>query len=125
MRVRRRHTVDFKREVVEQMKKSENIHALARELGIDRRLIYSWKEQFEGKSQADSQQSRVPAEEPKEKQLRDEITRLKSALAEKTLENDFFRNALLRVKEARLPNTDNGVSGSTTSSDRGSQSKAD
>ena len=45
----RRHTVEFKRQVVERMKTCENIHALARELKIERKLLYTWKYQFEGR----------------------------------------------------------------------------
>lgn len=37
----RRPTVVFKRQVVERMKTRENIHALARELKIERKLLYT------------------------------------------------------------------------------------
>jgi hypothetical protein len=63
-------------------------------------------------------------EERKDKQLREEITKLKSALAEKTLENDFFRSALLRIKEGRRQSIETGASASTTLSGRGRKSKA-
>jgi hypothetical protein len=66
----------------------------------------------------------IAAEDRKEKQLRDEITKLKSALADKTLEIDFFRSALLKIKEGRRQNTEAGASASTTSSRRGRKSKA-
>jgi hypothetical protein len=62
-------------------------------------------------------------EERKEKQLVEEITKLKLALAEKTLENDFFRSALLKIKEGRQSNTAPGAAASTTPSGRGRQSK--
>jgi transposase-like protein len=45
----RRHTVEFKRQVVERMKTCENIGALARELKLQRKLLYTWKYQFEGR----------------------------------------------------------------------------
>ena len=45
----RRHTVEFKRRVVERMKTCENIEALAGELNIQRKLLYTWKYQFEGR----------------------------------------------------------------------------
>src|SRR5271165_4760866 len=45
----RRHTVEFKRQVVERMKTCENIEALARELKLQRKLLYTWKYQFEGR----------------------------------------------------------------------------
>src|ERR1035437_7750301 len=37
----RRHTVEFKREVVERMKTCQNIHELARELKLQRKLLYT------------------------------------------------------------------------------------
>ncbi len=45
----RRHSVEFKKQTVEQMKGSDNIHELARELDIERKLLYTWKYQFEGR----------------------------------------------------------------------------
>ena len=45
----RRHTVEFKRQAVERMKACENIHGLARELKVKRKLLYTWKHQIEGR----------------------------------------------------------------------------
>jgi transposase-like protein len=120
----RRHTVEFKRQVVERMRTCENIHALARELKLERKLLYTWKYQFEGRPEPRHANLGTTAEERKDKQLRDEITKLKSALAEKTLENDFFKLALLRIKERRQQSEKTGGSASTTSSSRGRKSKA-
>lgn len=44
----RRHTLEFKRQVVERMKTCQNIHELARKLKIERKLLYTWMYQFEG-----------------------------------------------------------------------------
>ncbi len=120
----RRHTVEFKRQAVERMKTCENIHALAGELKIQRKLLYTWKYQFEGRPEPRHANLATTAEERKDKPLREEITKLKSALAEKTLEIDFFKRALLRVKELRQKNEATGGSASTKSSNRGSRSKA-
>ena len=120
----RRHTVEFKRQAVERMKTCENIEALARELKIGRKLLYTWKYQFEGRPEPRHANLGVTAEDRKDKQLRDEITKLKSALADKTLENDFFRSALLKVKEGRRQSMTTGATASTTSSSRGRKSKA-
>ncbi len=94
MRKWRRHTVEFKRQAVERMKTCENIEALARELKVQRKQLYAWKWQFEGHPEPRHANLGMPAEERREKHLQDEITKLKSALAEKTLENDFFKSAL-------------------------------
>src|SRR6266436_9979590 len=97
----RRHSVEFKRQVVERMKTCENVGALARELQLERKLLYTWKYQFEGRPEPRHANLGITAEERKDKQLRDEITKLKSALADKALENDFFASALLKIKEVR------------------------
>src|SRR5437879_1936153 len=98
-KVWRRHTVEFKRQVVERMKTCENIGALARELKLQRKLLYTWKYQFEGRPEPRHANLGITAEGRRDKQLREEITKLKSALADKTLETDFFRSAWLKVKE--------------------------
>jgi transposase-like protein len=120
----RRHTVEFKRQVVERMKTCENIHALARELKLERKLLYTWKYQFEGRPEPRHANLGTTAEDRKDKQLRDEITKLKVALADKALETDFFKSALLKIKEGRQRNTAFGATASTTPSSRGRKSKA-
>ncbi|HEX3232313.1 MAG TPA: helix-turn-helix domain-containing protein, partial [Pyrinomonadaceae bacterium] len=42
-----RYPNEFRRICVEQMKQCEDIGALATELGIHRRLLYRWRDQFE------------------------------------------------------------------------------
>jgi transposase-like protein len=120
----RRHTVEFKRQVVERMKTCENIEALARELKLQRKLLYTWKYQFEGRPEPRHANLGKTAEDRKEKLLRDEITKLKSVLADKTLEIDFFRSALLAIKEGRQKSTGAGAVASTILSGRGRKSKA-
>ena len=120
----RRHTLEFKRQVVERMKTCQNIGALAREVRLQRKLLYTWKYQFEGRPEPRYANLGTTAEDRKEKQLRDEITKLKVALADKALETDFFRRALLRIKEGRQQSTATGASASTTKSGRGRKSKA-
>jgi transposase-like protein len=120
----RRHSVEFKRQAVERMKTCPNIRELARELKIQQKLLYTWKYQFEGRPEPRHANLGITAEDRKEKQLQKEIDKLKSALAEKVLENDFFRSALRRIEEKRQGRIGNGASASTRPSARGSQSKA-
>jgi transposase-like protein len=120
----RRHSVEFKRQVVDRMKTCENIHKLARELKIERKLLYTWRYQLEGRPEPRHANLGIAAEDRKEKQHREEIAKLKAALADKTLENDFFRSALLKVEEGRQRSTETGASASTTSSGRGRRNKA-
>jgi transposase-like protein len=120
----RRHSLEFKRQAVERMKTCDNVRALARELGVQQKLLYTWKYQFEGRPEPRHANLGISAEDRKGKQHREEIAKLKLALADKTLENDFFRSALLKVREGRQRSTEAGASASTTSSIRGRKSKA-
>ena len=120
----RRHSVEFKRQVVERMKTCENIQELAQGLELQRKLLYTWKYQFEGRPEPRHANLGTTAEDRKEHQLRNEIAKLKQALGEKVLEHDFFRHALLRIKEGRQPSTASGASACTKQSGRGRQSKA-
>ena len=120
----RRHTLEFKKQAVERMRTCENINELARELQVQRKLLYTWKYQLDGRPEARNANYATTAEERKDKRLIDEISKLKSALADKTLENDFFRSALQKIKEGRQQNTATGASASTSSSSRGRRSKA-
>jgi transposase-like protein len=124
MRKWRRHTVEFKRQVVERMKTAANINDLARELDLERKLLYTWKYQLEGRPEPRHANLGTTAEERKEKKLQDEIAKLKSALADKALETDFFKSALLKVNQGRQERTGNGGTASTTTSIRGRKSKA-
>ena len=119
----RRHTVEFKRQVVERMKTAENIGQLARELDLQRKMLYSWKYQFEGRPEPRHANLGITAEDRKEKQLKDEIAKLKAALGEKGIEVDFFKSALLKVKEKRQQSFESGVPASTKPSVRGRPSK--
>jgi transposase-like protein len=120
----RRHSLEFKRQAVDRMRTSPNIRELARELNIQQKLLYTWKYQFEGRPEPRHANLGIAAEDRKEKRLQAEITKLKSVLAEKTLEIDFFKSALLKIKEDRQQNTANGATASTTPSSRGRKSKA-
>jgi hypothetical protein len=116
--------LEFKKQAVEKMRTCENIQELARELNIERKLLYTWKYQLEGHPEPRHANLATTAEERKDKHLRDENIKLKSALADKTLENDFFRSALHGIREVRQKNTAAGASASTSPSGRGRRSKA-
>jgi transposase len=105
-----KYTVEFRREAVERMKESNNLRALARELGIDKRLLYNWRARA-----ADLSDQRSPANR-KTRQQENETKELKRLLAEKTLEVDFFRGALQKVAARRQASGANGEQVSTTKS---------
>ena len=113
----RRHSREFKQQVVERMKTSDNIHELARELGLERKLMYTWKYQFEGRPEPNHANFRTdPVADTVETRLRRENKELKEALGEKAAEIDFFAAALRRVKADRQASESNGDPASTRKS---------
>jgi transposase-like protein len=121
----RRHNVEFKKEVVARMKSSDNIHELARELGLQRKLMYTWKYEFEGRPEKNhSSYAESPPAETAETRLRREIKQLKESLGEKTAELDFFAGALRRLKKDGQAIAASGDPASTPKSGRGSKRKA-
>lgn len=101
----RRHTKEFKRQAVEQMRTCDNVRHLARDLDLAPKLLYTWKNQFEGRPERRHASYMETPEETVEKKLRQEIAQLKQALAERQLEIDFFEGALRRIEEGRRQNT--------------------
>ena len=93
---------------MERMKHCENVSELARELGIDRTVLYHWKNHLkaiEGGA-ADS-----PIRE-----LRKQVRDLERVLAEKTLEVDFFKGALQKIEARRQGSSGSGETASTNRS---------
>jgi transposase len=111
-------TQDFKKRAVKRMQKAKDIGRLAQELGVSRPTLYRWKESQLGRAKP----ARQP--EPREKKLEEEIQQLKESLANRTLEVDFFKGALQRVKARRQGNTATGGEASTTKSAPGCSCKA-
>ena len=109
----RRHTEEFKRQVVDRMKTCANISELARELNIQRKLLYTWRRQFEGRPEPRHANLAITAEDRKVKQLEAEITRLRAEVSQQAVENRFFRKALLKVNGEHRPSTAAGKTGST------------
>ena len=100
--------VEFWRAAVERLQAGESSTDLAAELGIDRRGLYRWRARL-GSRIAD------PARE-REAALRQEVGRLKQALADKVLEVDFLQGALHKIEARRQGKTGNGAKASTTRS---------
>jgi transposase-like protein len=94
---------------VERLKQSDNIVELAKELGIHRRMLYRWRDQLEPAKKEAAPQS-------PEARLSHEVDHLKRALAEKTLEVDFFKGALQKIEARRQQQDVTGAKASTTKS---------
>src|SRR5579864_3432774 len=103
---------DVKQRALERMKATPNISKLAKELGIPRRTLYSWRDK-----QLAKVENRRPEVKTREQELELEIHHIKEALAERTLDLDFFRGALQRIEERRQPSS--GVVGSASTKKSG------
>ena len=106
-----KYTKKFRRMAVERLKTSDNIVALSQELGVHRRLLYHWRDRW---AALDGEEESPGNSE--ELALRKENSQLKQALAEKTLELDFFRGALQKVEARRQQSGISGEKASTTKS---------
>jgi len=96
---------------VERLKTCDNIVALSQELGVHRRLLYHWRAQGEVFQGGEDLPGNTGASE-----LRQEVRALKQALAEKTLEVNFFKGALQKVEARRQSSEITGEKASTTKS---------
>lgn len=105
-----RNKPEFKKQAVERMEQTKNLGLLAKELGIHVRTLYRWRDRQLGR------EKKVREPVPREKKLEGQIQQLKQSLANRTLEVDFFKSALQRVKARRQPNTATGGEASTTKS---------
>ena len=102
----------FRQYAVERLKSCDNIVALSKELGVHRRLLYTWRDQLEPAESGEE----PPPGNTRERTLRKEVSRLQRALAEKTLEVDFFKGVLREVKARRQRSGDSGGMASTPTS---------
>ena len=103
---------EFRRMAVERLKTCDNIVELSQELGVHRRLLYKWRNQFDP---FDSGEESPPGNS-RESTLRQEINQLKRVLVDKTLELDFFKGALQKVEARRRKSGITGEKASTTKS---------
>jgi transposase-like protein len=106
-----RYPKAFKQMAVERLNQCENIVALSQELGVSRRLLYTWREKL-----APLESSEGPPANSREASLRKEVSRLKRVLAEKILEVDFFKGALHTVEARRQRSGQAGAQASTATS---------
>jgi len=80
---------------------------------VHRRMLYKWRDQLQPADGGKSQQSENPR---RESTLHQENNQLKRALADKTLEVDFFKGALQKIEARRQQSKSSGERASTTRS---------
>lgn len=76
----------FRQMAVARLNQCENIVALAKELGVSRRLLYTWREKLEPTASG-----KGPPANAREATLRNEVSRLKRVLVEKVLKVNFSK----------------------------------
>jgi transposase-like protein len=101
----------FRQRAVERMRRCESVKELAQELGVHRSVLYQWRDQLAPQDRPEWQER-----EGAEARLERENRELKQALAEKTLEVDFFRGALQKIGARRQNSNKTGETASTTKS---------
>ncbi|HMD10172.1 MAG TPA: IS3 family transposase [Candidatus Acidoferrum sp.] len=105
----------FRIRAVERMNSCDNVLRLARELGLNRSLLYKWRYRLDpANGQA---QGEVMIRNSRESTLRKEIDKLQRLLANKTVEVDFFRCALQKVEARRRKSGISGEQASTMQSE--------
>jgi len=111
----KRHPEELREVAIKRFRSCENVAQLAREIGIPRQTLYRWIDESE-RVETDEDGQLVPATKCRESRLRKRISQLKHVLANKTLEVDFFRGALQRVRAQRRGSSAGGEMASTTTS---------
>ena len=107
-----RYSRKFQRMAVDRMKTSENIGALAHELGVTRRVLYKWRDRLDPVALGEE----APRPNSHDASFRRQVHQLKRLLAEKTMEVDFFKGALQKVEARRRNSGMTGEKASTTKS---------
>jgi transposase-like protein len=99
-----KYSKEFRRMAVARLETCDNIVELSQELGVHRRLLYKWRDQFDPFDSGEE----PPPGNSRESTLRKEINQLKRVVLDKTLELDFFKGALQKVEARRQKS---GISG--------------
>lgn len=125
--VRRKYTLEFKKDAVARMMECANVKALAVELGIRRKFLYKWRDEL-GAKETKRERKRIgeraepvmPAAASAER-----IAELERLLGRKQLELDFFKQAFEHVRGIAVKSTTDGVKPFIATSTRHSRSKED
>jgi transposase-like protein len=123
---RRSFTREYKLGVLARMAETESIVGLAHELGLERKLLYCWRDKYaaggaenlrragrpSGATSAERDQPGEPAEHTAV-DAQQRIAELERRLGQQQLEVDFFRAALRQLRERRRTNGGPGKKAST------------
>ena len=121
----RRYPIGYKQQAVGRMKAGTNVSELARELGIDRSLLYIWSRKIEGRPYGSEPGGLPDLRDQRIQELEAKVAALEGALGRKTQEVDFFEAALRTIAETRQKKSAAGETSSTEKSAAASERKAD
>jgi transposase-like protein len=125
------YSADFKQEAVRRMAQAETIVGLAEELGVRRKLLYQWRDQFRtaGRAGLEGRRGRPPGSKsqtvspPVSSAAELRIAELERLLGRKQLEVDFLKRAFEQVRGAASNRTSDGGKESIVASKSRSRSK--
>jgi len=108
MRKQRRFSVDFKRQVIEELLSGESSPAqLCRRHNISSSVLYHWKKQYS--------RGKFNNEPTQEAALRDRVEKLEQLVGRLTLENEFLKRGLQNSLSQSPRNGKSSPSGSISS----------
>jgi transposase len=123
---RRSFTREFKLSVLARMRETDNIVKLAQELGVERKLLYCWRDKYgsggaenlrrAGRPATATLAERCDAGEPAVHTVLDaqqRIAELERTIGRQQIELDFFRAALQQVRGQRRQSGVPGAKAST------------
>jgi transposase len=127
----KKYSVDFKQEAVRRMAQATTIVGLANELGVRRKLLYQWRDQFqaEGRAGLERRRGRPPGSKsetvspPVASAAELRIAELERLLGRKQLEVDFLKRAFEQVRGVGSIRTSDGGKESIARSKPRSRSK--
>lgn len=144
----RRFSREFKLATLARMAAGENVSALARELGVARKLLYQWRDRFrrggpmalrtrgrptsaevlgmhpgaplEPPAGASGGPVPMPPPDPPDElaRARERIAELERKVGQQQVDLDFFKGALRRIEASRQPSIGPGGTGSSPRSRR-------
>ena len=114
----RQFSLEFKQQAVQRMQSGVSTTALAKELGIRRKLLYQWRDRVvagkpivgqSGRPRKGSEQ-RLNEERAHSDQL---IAELERKIGQQQMVIDFFKGALQQIRQLRRLNSGTGVMASS------------
>lgn len=99
---KRRHSPEFRVNIVQRMLAGENVMALSKQHGLARSMMYRWRDAYRWRGEpglGKPPRSRAaPGEDGKK--LRERIAALEQTIGRQAVEIDFFKGVFKRLKES-------------------------